>query len=183
MKNATILVGGLLSAALITGQLRAQMSSTQADIAANGSAKAISAAGSSSGKAAAREAAFNKSTARAVKDLKSRFPNVSDEQWSHQSKGSWVYFASEGLKTRAYYDSRGHWQGSIKYCGEAQLPHDIRAIVKREYYDLAITMVAIVEIPDHKAYIVHLEDAKTLKIVRVNEDGEMDETNNYVKSN
>jgi len=43
--------------------------------------------------------------------------------------------------------------------------------------------VTIVEVPDHAAYIMNLEDSTTLKVVRVNEFGEMDILKDLVKSN
>jgi hypothetical protein len=172
MKKVTILASGLLLGAFICGQLHAQDNMMRSGLAANEPAKANPSV--SAGSSVARTAKFSKTTARAIKDFKSRFINAEDEQWSQTSKGSSVYFTSKGFKTRAYYDARGNWQGSLKYCNESELPHYIRDVIRRNYYDLAITSVVIGEVPEHKAYIVNVEDSKTLKVVRVNEDGEMD---------
>ena len=38
--------------------------------------------------------------------------------------------------------------------------------VKAPYFDFAIKLVEIVEVPDHKVYLVHLEDCNYSKIVR-----------------
>lgn len=181
MKKAAILTGSLLSAALITGALRAQDTKARTDLVASSTTRVNPAASASAGGAFAP--ASSKIAARAVKDLRSRFTNVTDEQWSYSRTGSWVYFTSGGFRTRSYYDARGHWQASIKYCGQAQLPHFIRDIVRRTYYDLAITGVVVVDVPDHTAYVVDLEDATTLKIIRVNDEGEMDLMHDYIKSN
>jgi hypothetical protein len=43
--------------------------------------------------------------------------------------------------------------------------------------------VNIIEVPDHTAYLVHLEDKNSLKIVRVNQDGEMDVLTDLTKVN
>lgn len=183
MKKATILVGSLLSGALIYGQLQAQDSMAPANLAANEPVKAISSSSATPGASLMHEATLGKTAARAIKDFKSRFTKVADEHWSHASKGSSVYFTSNGFKIRAYYDARGNWQGSMKYCDESQLPHFIRDVIRRTYYDLAITTVIIAEVPDHVAYVVDLEDPRTLKVVRVSEDGELDVLQDLTKVN
>jgi len=183
MKKTTILAGCLLSGALINGQLHAQDSMAGSNVAANQPVKAISPAAATSDASPLHGAALSKTAMRAIKDFKSRFTKAVDEQWSQTNQGSSVYFTSNGFKTRAYYDLRGNWQGSMKYCNESQLPYSIRDVIKRTYYDLAITTVIICEVPSHVAYIVDLEDPKTLKVVRVGEDGEMDVLQDLTKSN
>jgi hypothetical protein len=42
--------------------------------------------------------------------------------------------------------------------------------------------VEIVEIPDHKVYFVHLEGEKTLMVVRVTEEGEMNVVREFQKA-
>ena len=174
MKKTAILVCGLLSGALICGQLPAQDSMAGSNIAANEPARSISPSAAASGASPLHGAVLSKTTVRAIKDFKSRFTKAEGEQWSQSNQGSSVYFTSNGFRTRAYYDPRGNWQGSLTYCDESQLPHFIRDVIKRTYYDLAITTVIIAAVPNHVAYIADLEDPKTLKVVRVNEEGEME---------
>jgi hypothetical protein len=183
MKKTTFLVAAFLSASLISGRLCAQDSIAQSDLAGTRPVRATASATSSSGAPFINEAAASSVSVRAIKDFKTRFTKAADEKWSLMDKGFCAYFTQDGRKVRAYYDTRGHWQASIKYCDETQLPHFIRDVVKRTYYDLAITFVNIIEVPDHTAYLVHLEDKKTLKIVRVNEDGEMEVMNDLIKLN
>jgi len=179
MKKTPILAAALLSAALISGQLSAQESKSRVNLAATQSVNTSATA--SSGATLANAAAVSTISVRAIKDFRSRFTKIADEQWSHIDRGFCAYCTKDGIKARVYYDLRGHWQGSLKYCDESQLPHFIRDVVKRTYYDFAITFVNIVEVPEHTAYLVHLEDKKTLKIVRVNEEGEMDIMDEFVK--
>jgi len=183
MKKTAILVGCLLSGAFIHGQLHAQDSMAGPNVAANHPVKAISPVAASSDGSPLHGVALSKTVMRAIKDFKSRFTKAVDEHWSQTNQGSTVYFTSNGYKTRAYYDPRGNWQGSMKYCGESQLPYFIRDVIKRTYYDLAITTVIICEVPNHVAYVVDLEDPKTLKVVRVGEDGEMDVLQDLTKLN
>jgi hypothetical protein len=181
MKNTPFLLAAFLSAALISGHLYAQDTIAQRDVAAIQPVHVNASATASSGTSLAHEAAVSAISVRAIKDFKGRFTKVADERWFLMDKGFCAYFSQDGLQVRAYYDARGYWQASLKYCDEFQIPHFIRDVVKRTYYDLAITFVNIVEVPDHKAYLVHLEDKKTLKIVRVNEEGEMDVMNEFTK--
>ena len=179
MKKTPILAAALLSAVIISGQLSAQGSKSRVNLATTQSVNTSATA--SSDATPANSAAVSTISARAIKDFKSRFTKVDNEQWARIDRGFCAYCTKDGIKTRVYYDLRGHWQASLKYCDEFQLPHFIRDIVKRTYYDLAITFVNIIEVPDHTVYLVHLEDKKTLKIVRVNEEGEMDVMNEFEK--
>ena len=182
MKNAYFFAGSLLSLLLTTGQLYAQDSTSRADLVTIPPVEPISSTRLSSAESLVSGNAATKFTARASKDLRSRFTKVTNEQWSSTNKGFCAYFTSNGIINRVYYDSRGRWQGSLKYCDEFQLPYPIRDVVKRTYYDFAITVAITVEVPGHIAYIVHLEDKNTLKIVRVDQDGEMDVLDNFIKS-
>jgi len=181
MKKAYFFAGPLLSLVLTTGYLYAQDSTARADLVAIQPANPVSSTQLSSAASVALGNAATKFTARASKDLRSRFTKVAGEQWSFTKKGFCAYFATNGSPTRVYYDARGRWQGSLKYCDEFQLPHAIRDVVKRTYYDFAITVAITVEVPGHIAYIVYLEDKNTLKIVRVGEDGEMDVMDDFIK--
>jgi hypothetical protein len=165
MKNKTFLAATLLLAALTTGRAFAQENNTQALLPTT----------------LTNAAAVSTINVHAIKDFKTRFSTISNEQWSRMDKGYCVYFTKDGFKVRAYYDKRGSWRASLKYCDESQLPHFIRDIVKRTYYDLAITFVNIVEVPDHTVYLVHLEDKNTLKVVRVTDEGEMDTLQDNIK--
>lgn len=182
MKNAifffiimlTVLNCGQLCAQ--NGQLRTDLSITQ-PLNANGPANA------SPGASVANEAATASVNIRAIKDLQSRFAKATGERWSRTDKGFIAFFTNDGYKVRAYYDRKGHWEGTLTYCDESQLPHEIRDVIKRTYYDLAITGVIIAEAQGHKVYFANLEDKSTLKIVRVDDDGEMTVLNDLVKTN
>jgi len=165
MKNKTLFAATLMLAAFSFSQGYAQENNTQAVLPTT----------------LTHAAAVSTISVHAIKDFKTRFSTISNEQWSHMDKGYCVYFTKDGFKVRAYYDQRGFWKASLKYCDETQLPHFIRDVVKRTYYDLAITFVNIVEVPDHTVYLVHLEDKTTLKVVRVTDEGEMDVLTDNVK--
>jgi hypothetical protein len=111
---------------------------------------------------------------KAIKDFKSRYGRTLNEKWFTIPGGFESYFQEEGFGDRAFYDKKGNWLSSLKMYGENQLPKDVRKQVKSTYFDYSITLVEEIQIPDHLVYIVHLEDNKSIKIVRVNTDGDMD---------
>jgi hypothetical protein len=177
MKKTTFLAVALMSAVLISDDLFAQGSKPLTDLVITQPSNA------SSDGTFAHPAAVSTISLRAIRDFRTRFAKVEDEKWARIEKGFCAFCKKDGFEMRIYYNVRGGWQGNIKYCDETQLPHFIRDVVKRTYYDLAITSVNIIDVPDHTVYLVHLEDKTTLKIVRVTEEGEMDVMEDYVKSN
>jgi hypothetical protein len=118
---------------------------------------------------------------KAIKDFKGRFAEAKDEKWFTLKDGFMSYFTLDGYGVRACYDKKGRWQYSLRFSSENKLPHDIRAVVKSTYYDFTITIVETVEVPGQRVYLVHLEDATQIKIVRVSEEGEMSVLQEYTK--
>jgi hypothetical protein len=80
---------------------------------------------------------------------------------------------SDGAEHRVFYDKKGYWDATIKYYDEKKLPPDVRAIVKSTYYDYSITSVQEIQKGNKIVYLVHMQDATTLKSVKVC-DGEME---------
>lgn len=119
--------------------------------------------------------------ARVMRDFVLRYDDVSYAQWMSDGKGSTMYFIKDGFRSRAVYDAKGRWLYSLVSYGEAGMPHDIRTVVKRENFDLAITGVQEVQTEAGKAWIVHLEDNANLKIVKVTMDREMETMDEFRK--
>ena len=80
--------------------------------------------------------------------------------------------AGEKVVTRNFYNKKGRLLYTIDYYGEKGLPVAVRSIVKSEYYDYAIVSVEEVKVDGRQIYLVDMQDATTIKTVRV-EDGEM----------
>src|SRR6266404_4904922 len=76
--------------------------------------------------------------AKVLRDFVLRFDEVSYARWMPDSKGSTMYFIKDGFQSRAVYDVNGRWKYSLMLYGESKLPRDIRAVVKRQYFDLGI---------------------------------------------
>ncbi len=166
----TIFFAVALCAALISGRLYAQEDVNASPVA-------------SPGVSGYHPAAVSSISVRAIKDFKWRYTKISDEQWTTLDKGVCVVFSKDSARTRVFYDKKGRWQASVTYCDEKKLPFYVRDMVRKANYDLPITCVNILEVPDGIVYLVHVEDAKQCKIIRVTQDGDMDVLSEFFKSN
>ena len=110
---------------------------------------------------------------KAVKDFQSRFTNASDEKWFFTNDGFEAFFVQSGFGNRAYYDKKGRWTCSVITYGESKLPPDIRTQVRSTYYDMTISHIQEIKNADHSVYIVVLEDKSTIRVLKINDEGEM----------
>lgn len=180
-KSFLLLAAGCISAAMLSGHVFAQDIKHPVDLASS-QANNKPAPAAFSNSSSANAAGAGTISEHALKDFKGRFVNAKDEKWFSRKDGFIVYFTQDGFRDRVYYNKKGRWLYSLKYCDENKLPRDIRATVKSTYFDLAITVVEIVEIPGHLVYLVHMEDATDIKIIRVFPEGDMDVYQEFKKS-
>jgi hypothetical protein len=110
--------------------------------------------------------------AKAIKNFSKDYHEATTAEWSQlKDKGFMCRFSYKGVLNRAFYSSNGSWLGTISSYQEAQLPKDIRAIVKRTYYDYAITFVNEINLSENRTtYLVYVEDEKSIKILRIADD-------------
>jgi Putative beta-lactamase-inhibitor-like, PepSY-like len=110
---------------------------------------------------------------KAVKDFNGRFDQVSEAKWFEISSGYCTYFLSDGFQHRAFYDKKGHWQSTLKFFSEDNLPKAIRKTVRSNYTDYSITMVEEVDVASTQVYIIYLENGTSFKNLRVSKKGDM----------
>ena len=60
------------------------------------------------------------------------------------------------------------------YYNESKLPKDVRASVKSIYSDMAIFLVQEIQMVNGKGYVVNLEDKSNIRVIKVNDEGEME---------
>ncbi|OQP50621.1 hypothetical protein A4H97_01925 [Niastella yeongjuensis] len=120
---------------------------------------------------------------RAMRDFLKRDKTASNVDWMIVETGYVArYTDKSNSNCRTVYNNRGDFVYTIRQYYENKMPRDIRSIVKREYYDYTITLVEqIEEMRKPLVYVVHLEDATTLKNVRVSE-RDMEVMTEYMKS-
>jgi len=125
---------------------------------------------------------INKIHVKAVRDFLKRNKEAIHPEWMAVETGFVVkYTDRNNSNCRTVYNSRGGFSYTIRQCYENKMPRDVRALVKSQYYDYTITLVEeIEEWSKPLVYVVHLEDATTLKNVRV-VDREIDVLEEYKK--
>jgi hypothetical protein len=121
---------------------------------------------------------------RAMRDFLKRDKTASNVDWMIVETGYVVkYFDENNSNCRTVYNNRGDFVYTIRQYYENKMPHDIRHMVKSQYYDYTITLVEQIEQTRQPlVYVVHLEDATTLKNVRVRE-REIEVMSEYMKCN
>ena len=118
---------------------------------------------------------------KAVRHFIKTFGQAENVFWHKSDNGMTVFFTENGIASRADYDRKGNWLYNIRTYEESKLDKEIRAIVKRTYYDYSITAVNEIRDEQPTAYIIQIEDKTTLKTISIY-DGEMNVMKEYVKS-
>ena len=121
---------------------------------------------------------------RAQKNFAKTYKNVTSENWMKIKNGYCATFTSDNKKNVIFYDTKGRWFGSLVSYSETQLPYEVRDLVKSKYYDFSIFYVEEVETIESNGvptYLIHLEDQKNIKLIRVS-DGHMEAWKEYAKS-
>jgi hypothetical protein len=111
---------------------------------------------------------------KAENDFNKRFNNAAGAWWIADNNNIASYFKEEGFTNKVCYDRKGNWMYSMIYYNESKLPKNVRAYVKSAYYDMSIVLVKEVQTTLGKVYVVNLEDKTTIRIVKVNDEGEME---------
>jgi hypothetical protein len=110
---------------------------------------------------------------KAIKDFQERYNNIKNAMWFSDQNGFESYFVQNGFGNRVFYGKKGLWLYSLILHTEHELPSDIRASIKSIYFDFAITLVEEVQTIYGVIYIVNLEDKSNIKILIVNDLGEI----------
>ena len=119
--------------------------------------------------------------AKAVKSFSKSYQKQNNANWFILNDGFVAIFTEDGVKTKAYYDAKGRSAGEVRTYQEDKLPKDIRHMVKSTYYDFHIFLVNEVTVGNAKVYLIKIEDSKSFKTLRVQDD-EMTETEVLTKS-
>ncbi len=126
-------------------------------------------------------ARLNRFSVKAVRHFEKSFRNISDKHWYVLVDGFIAYFKKNDMQMKAAYDEMGNWLHTLSFYQENKLPRDVRQLIKREYYDYSIYLVAEIDKDNKIIYLVKMENENSLITVRVWED-EMEEIENYRKS-
>jgi len=118
-----------------------------------------------------------------LRDFMKRFPSVTDVKWKKVENDYVATFIVESNQTMVRYQGNGKWAYTInRYDNEKKLPEEVRVMVRKTYYDYAITHIDEIHLAEqpNTIYLVLIEDDKTFKTIRVCE-GEMEEIHELIK--
>ncbi len=113
---------------------------------------------------------------KALKDFQVRFDDATEVLWYSGENGFTSYFTKDGYRDRAFYNKKGRWQYSLIYYGQNKLPQKVRAKVKSSYTDLDIEIVVEMQSNYGQAYFLYMGNKSNLRILKVNDEGEMQVT-------
>lgn len=125
----------------------------------------------------------NKIHVKAMRDFLKRDKTAANADWMVVENGFVVkYTDKNNSHCRTVYNSRGDFSYTIKQYFESNLLREVRAMIKSQYYDYKITLVEeIVQTFKPLVYVVHMEDATSLKNIRVS-DREIEVIEEYIKA-
>lgn len=126
---------------------------------------------------------INRIHVKAMRDFLKRDKTAINADWMVVENGFVVkYTDKRNSRCRTVYNSRGEFSYTIRQYYERSMLREVRAMVKSQYYDYTITMVEEIEQPlKPVVYVVHMEDATTLKNIRVSE-RDMEVIEEYTKA-
>ena len=105
---------------------------------------------------------------KAHRNFQKQFKDVSNATWYTLGDGFKVEFTKDGRQTNTVYGKRGNWVYTIEYFKADNLDKNLIDLVKTEYDRYYISGMEKVDAPASDAvYIVHLEDQRSYKTVRV----------------
>lgn len=117
---------------------------------------------------------------RVSKSFNSYFKNAENTRWYQANKDYLVKFILDDMDHNALFQKNGRLVYDISYGTEEDLPKEIRAQIKSNYFDKSISRVVNVKELGRNIWIVNLEDTNNLVLVRI-EEGEMEEVSNLKK--
>ena len=115
---------------------------------------------------------------RALKNFTASFKAAEAVKWFTIPDGFIAYCSINHQPSKLYYDRHGNWRYTTRVYVEKELPADIRATVKRTYYDYAIYGIQEIQAADKTVYIVYLKDDSTMITLKFC-DGEMEEIQHF----
>lgn len=120
-------------------------------------------------------------TEKVNKSFNRMFKEADQARWIEVNKRFIVNFIMDNQKNKAVFTKGGDLVYHLVYGTEKELPTDIRTTVRSKYFDYSITSTVNVKLEGRSIWIVNIEDAKKIMVIRI-EDGTMDIVDNINKA-
>ena len=124
-------------------------------------------------------------SAKILQTFHSHFPEVTNSSIYNNGDTYVLTFKSPDNSSsgRMFYDKDGNLMETIRYYSGEELSPFIRSKIASKYKDKSIFMVTDVENESEHFYQVILENANTMLVIHVNNDGSMHLEKKYKKAN
>jgi hypothetical protein len=112
---------------------------------------------------------------KAMRDFRKHFAHANNEIWAKSKNGCMAFFTSDDIRYKVEYDNKGNWYATQRSYAEKKLQRDVRAIIKRVYFDYTINWITEITAPEDFAgpvYVIQIQDEKSCKSIYLYE-GEM----------
>jgi hypothetical protein len=109
------------------------------------------------------------------------FSKASNIKWVEYSDHYYVSFNQNDITIRANYDVDGNLLNSIRYYKEQHLPLNILCKIKKAYPSRTVDIVTEVSTEAGIAYFIQLKDDKGWTIIKSDEGGTFEVTDQFEK--
>lgn len=106
----------------------------------------------------------------AVRDFIKRYSAAINVKWYTADDGGFIAkFNENSVQTTVAYNQAGNWVHTIKRYDEKGMPANVRADVKRVYYDYDIFHVEEIAAAKNEniIFLVHVRDSTTIKVLKI----------------
>ena len=111
-----------------------------------------------------------------------KFPDAYDIVWKKMNKDYLTKFIQVDVKHQALFSKNGVLKYDIIYMGESHIPKRIADLVSNSYDSYNITNAARVDRAGQIFWIINLEGLSSYKVIRIDEDAEMEEVRHFNKN-
>jgi hypothetical protein len=125
----------------------------------------------------------NEVSSKAIRTFERNFKHTTNQQWYGLKGNTYLttFIDKEGRDSRVLFAKNGYMIYAISYGEEQILPIAYRRQIKSRYVDYSIGRVIEINVDDQKVWVINLEDANTIVIARLTEEGILDELEHYQK--
>ncbi len=120
---------------------------------------------------------------KALKYFKKKYGNVTNVNWVQRDDKYLATFINEETTTKLLFDEKGNLIYGIDYSSEKLLPYSIKRQVFNKYKNYKIIIVAKINEDNRNTWVINLTGETNYATVVVDEDGEMQETENFQRAN
>jgi hypothetical protein len=110
---------------------------------------------------------INEVNAKAARHFANHFISDGQEKWTIIDGFYIASFILGGVRTEAFYTSRGGFAYTVKYYQADLLKEDIRTAVLKKYQDHIIDVVTEISILSDQVYFIKIKNSSNIKMIRI----------------